>query len=114
MCSMLIQIGSTAVPFRGPAIAMMCDSLLVPQRYLLKTTCGSDCSFLDAVVDGVFTVPGDGDVDFEPILKVMADAHYRGWLVVEAEQDPAKANPFDYAKKGYEALSGYAASAGLI
>lgn len=74
----------------------------------------ADASFLDGVVEGVFTVPGDGDVDFPPVLKVMADAGYKGWLVVEAEQDPAKANPFEYAKKGYQALSGYARDAGLI
>ncbi|WP_262692721.1 myo-inosose-2 dehydratase [Kordiimonas aestuarii] len=73
----------------------------------------ADTSFLDAVIDGVFTVPGDGDVDFVPILKVMAGVHYKGWLVVEAEQDPAKANPFDYASKGHAALARYAADVGL-
>ncbi|MGL4986674.1 MAG: myo-inosose-2 dehydratase [Treponemataceae bacterium] len=56
-------------------------------------------SFLDAVRAGVFTVPGDGDVNFEPIFDILSEAHYEGWVVVEAEQDPAKANPFEYAKK---------------
>ncbi|MBQ5780498.1 MAG: myo-inosose-2 dehydratase [Spirochaetaceae bacterium] len=56
-------------------------------------------SFLDAVRAGVFTVPGDGDVNFEPIFDILASANYEGWVVVEAEQDPAKANPFEYAKK---------------
>ena len=56
-------------------------------------------SFQDAVELGVFTVPGDGAVDFRPILEVLADAGYQGWLVVEAEQDPNKANPLEYAKK---------------
>lgn len=56
-------------------------------------------SFLDAVRAGVFTVPGDGDVDFKPIFDVLSDAYYEGWVVVEAEQDPAKANPFEYAVK---------------
>lgn len=56
-------------------------------------------SFLTAVREGVFTVPGDGDVDFGPIFDVLADAGYEGWVVVEAEQDPAKANPFAYAVK---------------
>ncbi|MFI5842622.1 myo-inosose-2 dehydratase [Catenuloplanes sp. NPDC051500] len=56
-------------------------------------------SFQDAVEAGVFTVPGDGAIDFRPILEVLADADYRGWLVVEAEQDPNKANPLEYAKK---------------
>ena len=56
-------------------------------------------SFLTAVRNGVFTVPGDGDVDFAPIFKVLEESGYEGWVVVEAEQDPAKANPFEYAQK---------------
>lgn len=56
-------------------------------------------SFLDAVRAGVFTVPGDGDVDFKPIFDILEEADYEGWVVVEAEQDPAKANPFEYAVK---------------
>jgi inosose dehydratase len=56
-------------------------------------------SFLTAVRAGVFTVPGDGDVDFAPIFKVLEQEAYAGWVVVEAEQDPAKANPFEYAVK---------------
>jgi hypothetical protein len=56
-------------------------------------------SFLEAVKNGVFTVPGDGDVDFAPIFDVLAENGYEGWVVVEAEQDPAKANPFEYAVK---------------
>ena len=49
--------------------------------------------------EGVFTVPGDGDVDFAPIFDILEKSGYEGWVVVEAEQDPAKANPFEYAKK---------------
>ncbi len=56
-----------------------------------------DMSFLDAVRAGVFTVPGDGDIDFPAIFSVLEKASYEGWMVVEAEQDPAKANPFKYA-----------------
>ena len=56
-------------------------------------------SFLQAVREGVFTVPGDGDVDFAPIFDILEKSGYEGWVVVEAEQDPAKANPFEYAKK---------------
>lgn len=56
-------------------------------------------SFLDAVRAGVFTVPGDGDVDFAPIFDILDRSGYEGWVVVEAEQDPAKANPFEYAVK---------------
>ena len=56
-------------------------------------------SFLQAVRLGAFTVPGDGAIDFRPIFLVLSEHRYEGWLLVEAEQDPAKANPFVYAKK---------------
>lgn len=56
-------------------------------------------SFETAVREGVFTVPGDGGLDFAPVLRALEDSGYRGWLVVEAEQDPAKANPLEYAKR---------------
>ncbi len=58
----------------------------------------ADSSFLDAVRDGVFTVPGDGSIDFSSIFRILEQNGYNGWMVVEAEQDPAKANPFVYAK----------------
>ncbi|MDR0722770.1 MAG: myo-inosose-2 dehydratase [Treponema sp.] len=54
-------------------------------------------SFLEAVKAGVFTVPGDGCVDFVPVFHALKEARYQGWWVVEAEQDPAKANPLEYA-----------------
>lgn len=56
-------------------------------------------SFLDAVKNGTFTVPGDGSISFDHIFKVLAENDYTGWMVVEAEQDPAKANPLEYAVK---------------
>jgi inosose dehydratase len=56
-------------------------------------------SFLESMLEGAFTVPGDGVIDFEPIFRTLADAGYEGWLIVEAEQDPHKANPLEYAKK---------------
>ncbi|MCW3489999.1 myo-inosose-2 dehydratase [Dethiobacter alkaliphilus] len=56
-------------------------------------------SFLEAVKEGVFTVPGDGVIDFAPIFAVLTEGNYEGWYVVEAEQDPAKANPLEYALK---------------
>jgi inosose dehydratase len=59
---------------------------------------GKDSSFLDAVRAGVFTVPGDGSVDFPSLFSILEENNYEGWMVVEAEQDPAKANPFVYAK----------------
>lgn len=57
-------------------------------------------SFLKAVREGAFTVPGDGDVDFDPVFRLLSEAGYEGWLLVEAEQDPAKAYPLEYAMKG--------------
>lgn len=56
-------------------------------------------SFLDGVKKGTFTVPGDGAIDFRPVFKILDDYGYQGWMVVEAEQDPALANPFEYAVK---------------
>ena len=56
-------------------------------------------SFLDGVRAGMFTVPGDGDVDFAPIFDIVGKSSYDGWYIVEAEQDPAKANPLEYAIK---------------
>lgn len=56
-------------------------------------------SFLDGVKKGTFTVPGDGVIDFKPVFKILDDYGYKGWMVVEAEQDPAIANPFEYAVK---------------
>lgn len=70
-------------------------------------------NFLDSVVAGVFTVPGDGRVDFVSALRPVARADYAGWLIVEAEQDPAAAHPFTYARKGHAALRAAAEAAGL-
>ncbi len=66
---------------------------------VFRTVQKEDMSFLDAVRAGVFTVPGDGSIDFPAIFRVLEDADYRGWIVVEAEQDPTKANPLEYAMK---------------
>jgi inosose dehydratase len=61
-------------------------------------------SFLHGVLAGTFTVPGDGMIDYDAVLGVLHESGYRGWLVVEAEQDPAVAPSYAYAKKGYETL----------
>lgn len=66
---------------------------------MVKKSKNERWSFLKGVREGVFTVPGDGDVDFAPIFRILEDAGYEGWVVVEAEQDPAKSNPLEYAKK---------------
>ena len=68
-------------------------------------------SFLDAVIAGVFTVPGDGCVDYPAVLSLLSG--YSGWVVVEAEQDPAKAHPLTYARMGYANLRRYLVDAGL-
>ncbi|OOF59219.1 myo-inosose-2 dehydratase [Rodentibacter myodis] len=60
----------------------------------------NDLSFLQGVKKGTFTVPGDGVIDFKPIFDLLEKYDYKGWMVVEAEQDPAIANPFEYALKG--------------
>jgi inosose dehydratase len=72
-----------------------------------------DRSFLRAVLDGVFSVPGDGSIDFPAVLRELKRADYAGWLVVEAEQDPAVAHPLTYARMGFANLSRMAADAGF-
>ena len=62
-------------------------------------------SFMKAVKLGVYSVPGDGDLDMVSLAKTVHDSNYKGWIVVEAEQDPAIANPFEYAKKGHKYLT---------
>jgi len=61
-------------------------------------------SFLTGVINGTFTVPGDGVIDFDAVLTTLHAGGYQGWLVVEAEQDPAVAPSYAYAKKGYQTL----------
>jgi len=61
-------------------------------------------SFLDCVLEGVFTVPGDGHIDYDDVMRRLYDVGYEGWVIIEAEQDPVKANPLEYAKIGYRAL----------
>jgi inosose dehydratase/3D-(3,5/4)-trihydroxycyclohexane-1,2-dione acylhydrolase (decyclizing) len=69
-------------------------------------------SFLDAVVAGVFTVPGDGCIDYAAVLRELRG--YSGWVVVEAEQDPATAHPLTYGRMGYRNLRARLADAGLL
>ena len=108
-----------------PALVFLCydtghftfageDPLLMLQRYadrighvhlkdmradVVKKVSENNWSFLDAVRAGAFTVPGDGCVNYDPIFKLLSEAGYQGWLLVEAEQDPAKADPLAYAMK---------------
>ena len=73
----------------------------------------NDRSFLDAVIAGAFTVPGDGCIDFQAVADKLAAMEYAGWIVVEAEQDPAKAPPYDYSRMGHEHILKVCARAGL-
>ncbi|NHF73450.1 myo-inosose-2 dehydratase [Paracoccus xiamenensis] len=72
-------------------------------------------SFLQGVLAGAFTVPGDpeGAIDFVPLLSVLAQAGYDGWLVIEAEQDPEMRNPLEYQSLGLRSLKAAAVAAGL-
>ena len=74
------------------------------RRDKLAQALKKDVSFLDAVVGDVFAVPGDGSIDFAPLLQELSKSGYRGWLVVEADQDPAKAHPLTHARIGHDCL----------
>jgi hypothetical protein len=64
---------------------------------MLTRARAEDMSFMGAVVEGIFTVPGDGSIDYAALLEMLADNGYEGWLVVEVNRDPAKAHPLTYA-----------------
>lgn len=64
-----------------------------------------DLSFLEGVRQGTFTIPGDGCIDFEPVFRVLEENGYEGYMVVEAEQDPAKADPLEYAIRARKYIS---------
>ena len=74
---------------------------------------GARANFLDGVLAGMFTVPGDGVLDFAVVMQALADIGYSGWVIVEAEQDPAIADPRAYAFMGLEWLRKEAGEAGL-
>ncbi len=66
----------------------------------------NDSSFYSAVIDGVFTVAGDGEgINFPKIISTLFENNYFGWVVMEAEQDPSKADPYTFAQLGYQTLS---------
>lgn len=79
---------------------------------VLKQVKADDLSFLDAVIEGVFTVPGDGCINYNRFAKGLAAVDYEGWVVVEAEQDPVKAPPLEYARKGFLTLKSAFTEAG--
>lgn len=73
----------------------------------------NDRSFLDAVIAGAFTVPGDGCIDFGEVTRALKAMNYSGWIVVEAEQDPAKAPPYTYSKMGFDHIVEQCNAAGM-
>ena len=82
------------------------------RRYVICDLDRGQDSFLDAVVKGAFTVPGDGSLYFDAIVRALADKGYEGWFVVEAEQDPKANPPLDMAIKGHKELMRVMAAAG--
>lgn len=80
---------------------------------MLDDALNTDSSFLNAVLSGIFTVPGDGDFNFSNLFKLVSDADYSGWIVVEAEQDPAKAHPLTYVTMGYNNIQSYCEKFGI-
>ena len=74
------------------------------RKNILENSLENDLSFRESFLDGVFTVPGDGCIDYEPLFKILYENSYENWLIIEAEQDPIKANPLEYAKIGYTYL----------
>ena len=81
---------------------------------VLKDNLNRDSAFLNAVLEGVYTVPGDGSIDYLPIFETLKAVDYEGWIVLEAEQDPAIAHPLTYATKGYKYLEATLKTSGLI
>ena len=73
----------------------------------------ADSSFLEGVLAGMFTVPGDGALDYGAVMRALADVGYAGWIIIEAEQDPAIYDPRKYAELGLATLEREAAAAGL-
>ena len=76
----------------------------IREKILLKSL-RLDLTFRDSFLNGVFTVPGDGCIDYKPIIEDLYQNKYSKWIIVEAEQDPKKANPSKYAKIGFKYLS---------
>ena len=74
------------------------------RKKVLENSLKQDLSFRGAFLQGAFTVPGDGCIDYKPLFDILKEKKYSGWLVVEAEQDPKKANPLEYAIKGHKYL----------
>ena len=96
--------------FSEKIIHMHCKDI---RKNVLENSLKNDLSFRGAFLEGAFTVPGDGCIDYKPLFDILKEKNYSRWLVVEAEQDPSKANPLEYAIKGYEYLTKTLKSSGI-
>jgi len=97
--------GGDAVAMLRKHVARVCHVHCKDVRpQVIKLARNRNWSFLEAVINGAFTVPGDGAVDFQSLIGLLRDHGYRGWLVVEAEQDPVVAPSYAYAEMGYRHL----------
>ena len=83
------------------------------RRAVFEGVAARRASFLDGVVAGMFTAPGDGELDFAPVMQALAETGYAGWLVVEAEQDPQRADPRAMSEVGLKTLKAEAERVGL-
>ena len=106
--------GGDAVAMLEKHVARVCHVHCKDVRpAVVKFARNRNWSFLEAVINGAFTVPGDGAIHFESLLAILRRNHYRGWLVVEAEQDPAVAPAFRYAEMGFRHLRRIVANVGV-
>jgi inosose dehydratase len=85
----------------GRVCHVHCKDVRTP---VLRLAGNRQWSFLESVLNGAFTVPGDGVIDFPALLAILHEHGYAGWLVVEAEQDPVVAPSYAYAQKGFRHL----------
>src|SRR5437773_4283959 len=98
--------GGDAVAMLEKHVARVCHVHCKDVRpAVVKLARNRNWSFLESVVNGAFTVPGDGAVDFNALLAILNRNGYRGWLVVEAEQDPVVAPSYRYAEMGFGHLA---------
>ncbi len=109
--SLLLDTGHLTFAGENPLITLQKHGERIKHIHLkdirqsvLKQVREQNLSFLDAVRAGVFTVPGDGCIDFGVLFALIGALGYQGWWVVEAEQDPEKADPLVYARMAREFL----------
>ena len=97
--------GGDAVQMLKKHVARVCHVHCKDVRPdVIKLARNRNWSFLESVINGAFTVPGDGTVDFPALMGILRESGYEGWLVVEAEQDPVVAPSYQYADMGFRTL----------